>query len=411
MQKLLENARVLTPDFTIWEGNILVSGERIAGLLAKSDIPGVQIDQQIDLKEKLVFPSLINSHDHLYDSFWPPFNGLKYNNWFEWDSAFRASENFINKQKLSVADLYSLGMYKNVLSGTGLIVDHFPLDVVSNFFQKPLVNLLEHFFLAHSASTKSPEWGAGLKEEFRKTRGILPFVLHVEEGFDPEILQEIETINRMDVLADNTVIINGIGLSDADLELICSKNASLVWCPVANNQVFGKDTPIGNIFKKGIKCALGTDSSIKGSLGIMDDLRFGLKVLREKTFLKDPQRTLLEMTTSIPAEIFRISKDYGSIEKGKIANFLIFEDLFNDPLNSFFDLSPSKISLLMNRGNLVYGEEEYRAACSLDFEQYSETLVEGKTKIIWGHPIQLLSRVNNKLGQPQKFGLLPLSEE
>ncbi|MBF0406793.1 MAG: amidohydrolase family protein [Candidatus Riflebacteria bacterium] len=410
MEKLFKNARILSPDFSIIEGSIFVTGEKISAIYKKGEEPSTKIEHVVDLDGKIAFPALINSHDHLYDTYWPPFADLKFNNWYDWEQAYQDTENFKLKQKLSAADMYALGMFKNVFNATCLVVDHFPSDIAATFYNKSLISLLNHFFLAHSASTKAPEWGAGLKEEFRRSRGVLPFILHVEEGFDSEVSQEVETLHRVGVLADNTVLVNGVGLSSSDLEMIASKNASVVWCPVSNTTVFGKDTPVEKILDMGIRCSIGTDCTLKGSGGLFDDIRRAREVLSSMNLKTNPDQAVIQMVTSSPADIFKIKSERGVLSEGKYADLLIFEDTDSNPFESFFNLSPSKISLFLHKGSLVYGNEDYRSLCLLDFEYYSEISVEGRPKIIWGHPMQLLSRINHKLGQEVSFPFFPVSD-
>ena len=411
MNKLLTNALVHRPNGEVKPGQILISDDTIAGVYEPGEAPPRNPDLVLDLQGMVVFPSLINAHDHLYDTFWPqPAVAGKYLNWYEWDADYHASQIYRQKQMLSTADLYALGMYRNLLSGVGLIVDHFPREIVLTFANKPFISLLENFFLAHSVSSHKLEWGNGLREEYAQARGVVPFIIHIEEGFDPEITQEMETLHRLGALGENTVLVNGPGLSSADVELIATRHCSFVWSPTSTQRLFQTIPPIIKLLEAGVPMALGTDSAVSGAATLFDELRAFRQLAEAEWPGRFSPADILKLVTSAPAAIFRVDKAYGSIEVGKGANFLIFPDAKNDPYASFFELTPRTVSMVVHRGVLAYGDERYRSVCSVRFDHYSEVLVEGVPKLVWGKPIQLLERIEHKLGEPRRFPFLPVNE-
>jgi len=409
MLKLLNNCRIFTETGEIIQGGILIWNDSIAGIYSINEQPEKAPDLIIDLEGRLVFPALINGHDHLYESFCSPCSGEKFANWFEWDKEFKSSPEYRRMQTLSITDLYALGMYRNVLSGVGMIVDHFPREISGTFAGKPLVALLDHYFLAHSVSQRRLEWGEGLMEEFRQSRGILPFILHACEGFAQEISEEIETLNRIGVLAENTVLVDCVNLSDSDLDLIAMRKASIVWCPTSTQAIFHAQPKISQILDRGIPFTIGTESAICGSVNLLDEARTARKFSQDLFGGRLSPLEIIHLLTKKAAAIFRTDKTQGSINHGKLANLLCFEDVKKDPVESFFSLTPKDISLLLHNGALVYGDEKYRSICCIDFIQFSEVVVEGRPKLLLGKAIQLLERIEHKLGEQKKFPFLPIS--
>ncbi|MBF0501140.1 MAG: amidohydrolase family protein [Candidatus Riflebacteria bacterium] len=410
MYKLLENGRILTPEFEIRPGKVLICDDIITGVYGPDDpLPKVS-ELTINLEGRIVFPALINCHDHMYETFGPRGEDGHFRNWFDWERDFLESPIHRLKQYLSIADLYALGMYRNAISGVGLVVDHFPREVSGTFLGKPLLAMLEHFFLAHSVSSHALEWGEGLYEEFCQSRGVLPFILHMEEGFDSDIVEEIEVLNRLGALAENTVLVNGIGFSDSDLELIAAKKASVVWTPEANRHIFGSMAPVAKMLDMGIPVVLGTDSPMKGSANLFDELRLARAISHDHLGDRLKSVDLIDMVTRRAAQVFRVGAQRGTIAEGKFADLLIFEDLKGDPFESFFALTPRDVTILTHRGVLVFGDEAFRNACFVEFDQFSEVLVGGRPKLIWGKPLQLLERISSKLGVPCVFPFLPIAE-
>ena len=408
MIKHYVNGRLLV-EGEIVEGSILLSKDSIEKVYKKDETPEQTPELVVDLSGKVIFPALINSHDHLYNTFWPRWGAGKFQNWYEWEDEFKSSEIFRQKQLLSVADLYALGMYRNLLSGVGLVVDHFPQEISANFAGKPLIGLLENFCIAHSFSSRGLDWGEGIEEELKKSKNLLPFIIHAGEGFDSEITHEIESLNRMGALGENTVLVLGPGVSESDLDLIASKKSSVVWVAQSNQFVFGKAIPVEKILNSEIKMCIGTDNALTGGINMLEEMRFIRKLSRETLGSRLQAKEIIAMATRTAGEIFRIEK-FGKIAPGAFANLVAFDDTGKDPFDAFLDLTPKGVSLVVHKGMLVYGDEKFRNYCSADFSQFSEITVDGIPKIIWGKPLNLLDRIENKLGEPVKFPFLPIAE-
>lgn len=409
MYTLLDNCRLLMPDETITPGRLVLYQDTIAAVLPADGTFEKPIETTVDLGNRLVFPALINAHDHLYDTFWPAFGDRPYANWLEWERAFQASDIYRDRQSLSITDLYGLGMFKNVLSGVGLIVDHFPHEVNATYTGRGLVSLLEHYYLAHSASPDAPAWGQGPSEEIRLSRGILPFITHCCEGNGADVHEELESLKRLGALGPNTILVNGIGFSDAALELIASFKSSLVFCPGSIQNRFGVIPPLMKALDLGIDIAIGTDGAVSGSVNLLEDLRLLRKWSDEQFGSRLKPKDLVRMVTQVPAKLFRVDKKYGSIAAGKTANLLVFDDAKEDPFESFLALKPGDISMVIHNGALVYGEESMRRACMIDFANFSEVVVAGRPKLLYGRPLNILERVEAKLGSARVFPFLPIT--
>ncbi|RCK81745.1 MAG: S-adenosylhomocysteine deaminase [Candidatus Ozemobacter sibiricus] len=408
MRKLLRNARYLAPDLSIAEGDLLLDGDLIAQILTRGESPARPPDVDLNLEGYLIFPGLINAHDHLIEAFPGPAPTRPFAAWHEWEAHCKTSPAFRHLQRLSAADLYTLGLYRNALSGVTLVVDHFPREVRATFQGNPLVALLEHFFLAHSVSAHRLEWGQGIQEEFAQARGILPFILHVGEGTTQDLQEECESLNRLGALAENTVLVNPIGLQQAQLEVVAARRASLVWCPCSCQNVFGAHPPLQAAHQAGIRIALGTDRALSHPGLLFDDLRLARRLNQELLGGVFSDADLIRMVTSGAAEILGVGKGFGSIAPGQTANLLVFPAGEGSPFEAFFALTPGRVSMVIQRGGMVFGDEALRTASALDVGQYSECLVEDQPKILLGRPFHLLERIENKLEETVRFPFLPL---
>lgn len=404
----LQNGRVLQADGDLATKDILILGDSILDIIDPGTKPGKIPDISVDLEERLVFSGLINSHDHLVDSFWPAITGGPFATWQAWEKARLDSPQHQLMKSLSIADLYALGMYRNVLSGVTLVVEHFPLEVVQTFLNKPLISIFEHFFPIHSMSSERLAWGRDPAEEFRQSRGVLPFLLHAGEGTATESHAEFQAMERQGLLSPYTILMNGPNIDEADFEVIGLSGAKFVWCPISARQNYGHQPDLASLHKHAIPMALGTDSAISGSLNLLEDLRAARSFIRDHHPGLISDIELVHMVTTHPASFLRQEQRLGQISAGKTANLIIFPDSKNDHLESFFALRPEDFSLVIHNGRLVYGEEVFRSACSLDISHYSEVLVAGRPKILHGKILQLLDRIEHKLEHKPDLAFLPV---
>lgn len=413
MFKLFRNGIILQPDLSFEKKSILIQDDLIYDVIEPDEVPLKPVDTEIDLDEQFVFPGLINGHDHLVDTCWQGLGETPVENWYEWDESVKASNEYKAMQRLSVTDLYILGMYKNIFSGATTVVDHFPGEISKTFFQHPLTSLVEHLYLTHSVSSRQLHWGRNLTEEYRQTRGIIPFVVHMGQGQSKEIREELETLNRMGALENNTVLADCCFLNETDLQLIASKGASIVWLPSSNQRIFARQPAIDSMIELKIPFCIGTDSSNTGSKGMLSELKAALKYAQENLSGKLSARDLIKSSTIDAAKIFGIEKSSGSIQPGKKADLIVFRCDRDepDPFSHFINLAPEQLSMVVHQGAMIIGNDEFRRVSAIDFSLYSEVRANNSAKILYGRPVQLLERISHKLGRKIELPFFPIQPE
>ena len=412
MFKLFANAQVLQPDMSIKHCDLLVQDDCFYDLLEPGAPCNKPVESEVDLDGQMVFPGLINAHDHLIDTCWTGLGETPVENWFEWDKSVRESREYKLMQRLSVTDLYVIGMYKNIISGATTVVDHFPSEVSATFTGHNLVSLLEHFYMAHSVSHHQLKWGSNPAEQFRQARGILPFIIHAGEGFHQDIREEIEQLNRMGAIEKNTILVNCTFLEEADLQLIAAKGSAIVWLPTSSSRIFGRHPNIKRIRELGIPLIVGTDSSITGSTSFLAELHNAWKYSQENLQSSLTAKDLVKMATLDTAKIFGIEKQAGSILPGRKADFIVFQPQPDgDIFEQFIKMKPENFSMVMHKGTMIIGNDEFRKISAIDFSQYSEVKIDGAAKILYGQPSQLLERIRHKLDEAIVFPFFDVASE
>ena len=410
MFKFLKNGLVLQNDFTLKKQSILIQDDIIYDVLEPDQTPLKPIETEIDLDGQIIFPGLINGHDHLIDTSWHSLGNMPVENWYEWESSIHSEPDYKLQQKLSASDLYIVGMYKNVISGATTIVDHYPSEVSGTFTNHELATILKYFYQAHSVSEKRLHWCHNLAEQYRNTQGILPFIIHAGEGKSKEISEEIDSLNKIEALSKNTVLVDCCFLNDLDLQLIASKNASIVWIPESSERIFNRQPDLKKIIELGIRVCIGTDSSNTGTSNMHTAFKAAKKYSSDFLNNSISSKDLVKMATLDAANIFGIEKEAGSIVPGKRSDFIVFEDDGSDPFDNFINRLPEDYSMVIHKGNMMVGNDEFRRT-SVDFSHYSEVKLNGVSKLLFGRPVQLIERIRNKLDKEITFPFFDVSSD
>ncbi|MEW6711595.1 MAG: amidohydrolase family protein, partial [Candidatus Riflebacteria bacterium] len=123
-------------------------------------------------------------------------------------------------------------------------------------------------------------------------------------------------------------------------------------------------------------------------------------------------RDLFKAVTVSPARIFGIEKAVGTIQAGKKADLIVFRtDDEEDPFETFFRLNAEQFSMVVHNGSMIIGNDEFRKVSAIDFSLYSEVRVNNSSKILYGRPVQLIERINHKLGRQMNFPFFPIQAE
>lgn len=289
-------------------GDMRVEGGRIAqvgrGLAARPD------DRVVELGDHIAFPGLINAHDHLDLDLLPPLGTPPYSSFYAWaQEIYRPEDAPVQAlERVALGDRLWWGAYKNLIAGVTTVMHHDPYhrDVFERDF--PL-RVVHPYRWAHSL-------GYGENAGRRYARGAGPFIIHAAEGTDLRAAGEIDHLGDMGLLQSDTILVHGVAISTSQWRRLASVGVGLVWCPASNLRLYGRTVAIDQL-PEGIAVALGTDSTLSGSAGLLDEL----KVARDTGFA-DAAR-LLEMVSTTPATMLGLDPGVGRIEVGGPADLLV----------------------------------------------------------------------------------------
>jgi 5-methylthioadenosine/S-adenosylhomocysteine deaminase len=403
----LSGLSIVTPEAVIASGALQIDQARIArlGSMARFD---VRFGEGF-----AAFPALVNVHDHFNGNYLPrvgPPPGEFYLNWSNWDRDFKASELLtVERPKIPVDDRYELSAYKNIFSGVVTANDHFGHEFNEPFIARMPMRLIGNYTLAHECSSFDLKWGEGIEiEHERARRQNWPFITHLEEGFDPESQDGIGVLERLGCLDDHCVLIHCIGFSDEDVEKVARAGATVGWCPASNLFMFNLTCKVRPLLRAGANVAIGTDSTATGSVNLFEEMRFARATYRRLYGEDLAPRTILDMVTRNPARAFRMERDIGSLEPGRLADVLVIRQTVADPYESLLAARTEDIELLIQDGTPILGAAEREELFTARGARASRVKVRGREMLVKGDPAGLLERVRRAVGFRKVLEFMPL---
>lgn len=323
----------------------------------------------IDLTEYAVYPGLINAHDHLELNHFPRTKFREvYPNAREWSddvSQRLNSSPYLELRTAPLADRCFIGGLKNLLSGVTTVAHHNPLHPPLKRWDFP-VRVVKKYKWSHSLYLTPVE---EIQWSYHKARRQV-WMIHAAEGTDEIAAREFSELNELGVIGPNTVLIHGVGLSEANTQLAIERGASLVWCPSTNLYLLGKTTSVQQ-WVQARRIALGSDSRLTADGDLLDELRAAY------TTGQVDAATLVAMVTEYPRQILKL-KDSGSLKKGQSADLIVLP-YYDNPDETLTSARRADLSLVMRRGQVMIGDPELVRQFPGQFER---VILDGREKLM-----------------------------
>ncbi len=374
----MDNNSTKTSDLLILQGKIA----QIAPSISSSNSDLIILN----LKGFAIYPGLINSHDHLEMNLYPRLGTPPYSNYIQWgkDILKPHASPIKEIERISLKDRLWWGAYKNILSGVTTVVHHneFYDEIFSSNFP---ISVYRNYTWAHSVAFEKH-----LLKKYTKEKS---FIIHAAEGVDDIAKSEINTLNRLDILKHNTILIHGVGMTQHEIDLLSQSKSSLVWCPGSNIFLFNQTAKIKEMTNK-IPVMLGTDSTLTGSSTLFDEMRCAVNT-GIVSFSE-----VVQMATDVPYRVFNM---HHGIYQGSTADLLILPIRFDDLYENLAQTSSSDIILLLKAGKPILID----ASLEQNFPFKSNVRINGSKKWIIGEPLELKNRIQKNVN-PGFFDKTPL---
>ena len=350
--------------------DITVGGNRILRVERAGKVPPGRLtadDLRIDLEGSLLFPGLINSHDHLDFDLFPQLGAKIYRNYTQWgqhlQKTYRPEIDAVMRVPLLLREQW--GLVKNLLAGVTMVVNHgLPLKL-----KDTVIPVYERYHCLHSVAFEK-NWRRKLNNPFHKN---YPVVIHVGEGTDSASHREIDRLLRWNWLRRPLVGIHAVAMDRQQAKAF----DAIVWCPGSNFFMLNQTAAIDRL-KETATILFGTDSTLTASWNLWDHIRQA----RNTGLLSDEE--LYRSLTENPARVWKTGS--GRIENGAGASLVVAkipEGL--NRMDAFFGVGPESIRLVLHDGRVKLFDEELLASLApLPLTGFSRVRIGGAVKYVKG---------------------------
>ncbi len=334
------------------------------------DEPGAEAATVLACKEGVISPALINPHDHLTFSLANPakHGDERFDHRHDWRTAARGHTKVSGSpEKNDTAEGVLYGELRMLFGGATSIAGSGSAAGLLRNLDRPQHNEglsgvdvdYRTFPLGDSNGTMRDgncNYGT-IDSASRLNAGI--YLPHIAEGIDNQARNEFLCLNGgsgTDLIASNTSIIHGVGLTAADIVAMASDGSKLVWSPRTNIDLYGSTANV-TLFKQfGVPIGLGTDWSISGSMNMLRELQCAdyLNTHHYKKTFTDMD--LWMMATYNAAITMGAENQIGVLMKGYVADITIFNGSSRQPYRAVIDAETADVSLVLRGGAPLYGD-------------------------------------------------------
>jgi len=369
---ILKNVKMAATDEPV---DIQVINDKIAEISPSGKIQTGDI-LNLSFTNAIVFPGLINSHDHLDFNLFPQLGDKVYNNYTEWGHHIHAT------YKAEIEDISKIpallrsqwGIYKNLLCGVTTVINHGERLKIEN----GLITVFEDTQCLHSVQFEK-RWKIRLNNPFKIK---LPVNIHVGEGDDWVSYNEIDRLTRWNLFKKKLVGVHAVAMSEEQAK----KFEAVVWCPQSNFFLLNKTARI-NVLKDHTMLLFGTDSTLTSNWNIWQHLQSA----RGSMLVNDD--ILYRALNQNASKVWKLNT--GEIAAGRDADIVVAKIKDNcTGLDAFFTLDPAHLLLVVHKGNIILFDESLLAQVkAVDLSRFSKIYIDGICKYVEGDLPGLIKKI------------------
>jgi len=360
---LIRDGRVLRPDMTVVDADVLVDGS--AGEIVEVG-PDLSGEETLDAAGGLVIPGLVNAHTHvamtllrghaddkpldrwLREDVWPVEAALEPAD-IEAGAELGMVE-MIRSGTTTFADMYfEIDRTAAVVERTGLraVLGHGAISAgkdedaaradieesveTARTFDGAADGRISTAVMPHSLTTVTPDLLAFAAEE-AAAAGV-PVHYHANETVDEvdPIVEErgrrpLEWARDLGLCREGNFLAHGVHLDENEIDLLAETGTGVVHCPASNMKLASGMAPVQRLLDAGVAVGLGTDGAASNNdLDLFDELRdaamLGKLAADDASAVAAPDA--VRMATAGGAAVLGV--DAGRIEPGAAADLAVVD--------------------------------------------------------------------------------------
>lgn len=412
MNILIKNTNILSMnDDKLKKDDIYIKNGKIFKI---GKIEDLEVDKVIDGHNFITMPGFINTHTHVGMSFFRNYGDD--NDLMTWlNNYIFPAEEKLNEELVYYASLLSFA--EMIKTGTTTFADMY-------FYQEETIKALDkaklraqiarglsspdendyrikeciELYEKYNGKDGKIEIALGphavyttYKDYLKKIAGIaakykMPIHIHLSETKfeNDECMKKYgqsptEVFDACGIFENRTIAAHGVHLSDSDLEILRSKNVSILHNPSSNLKLSSGICDVSRLLDKGINVALGTDSaSSNNKQSMLREIEVAALISKLKSADNLKAFDVLKMATINGAKALGFGDKVGTVEEGKCADLIMIniDNINHIPNNDLiasicYSTYENDISYVFIDGELVYENGEYTY---LDIEDIKENV-------------------------------------
>jgi cytosine/adenosine deaminase-related metal-dependent hydrolase len=187
---------------------------------------------------------------------------------------------------------------------------------------------------------------------------------HIAEGINLEAENELTCTTPMsnDLVTSQTSVIQGVGMSAKDVDVVAAAGARLIWSPRSNLALYGDTAPVTVYKALGVPIALGSDWLASGSMNMLRELACADAMNQSYFDHAFSDAELFAMATQNAAAAAGFGTQLGTLDVGKLADVTVFDGTTRTAYRAVIAASVEDVHLVLRGGKALYGDADVVAA-------------------------------------------------
>jgi cytosine/adenosine deaminase-related metal-dependent hydrolase len=190
---------------------------------------------------------------------------------------------------------------------------------------------------------------------------LTAFLIHLCEGGheDASAAREFTMLKGRGLLVPGVALIHGVALKPADFAEMASAGVGLIWSPRSNLELYGSTADVAAAKSAKVRIAVAPDWSPTGSDGLLAELNYAAAWNETQKPHPFTDRELVEMATSVPAQLVGASDRLGALVAGHDADLLVIRpETGHDAWWTLTHATAGQVMLVTVAGAPLYGDPE-----------------------------------------------------
>ena len=373
-RRYLLTGTLVTMDETrqVFPGTLYIQGNRIMDVLQEGDPLPPDADGALSVATGgLIFPGLMNIHDHIMFNTLPAWDLPDLMHDVEDWTKLSEYQEFVRHPHTILTDFYKLkpevGKYaevKALAAGTTSVQGSFPQS--PGFTRHLARNVDFGGFGADKIRQRAlsilgyfPSWDpCGLFDDMDAGE-VDAWLVHLAEGTAEDAECEFARLRLLCLVRSETVIIHGTALTPAHLDEMAAAGMKLIIAPTSNYLYYGATADVIGAVERGITVSLSTDWSPAGDKNLLASLK-SISLINDTIWdaaLTDLE--IVEMVITSPAKTLNWCQYLGSLRPGLFADLAMISGDPAEPYRALIEATEEDVLLTIVDGEPLYGRPAF----------------------------------------------------